>query len=230
MVRLVVLAVLAFVCLGSAENRAQNIVLITADGLRWQELFAGADPLLIEKAGASKQQLAKGSPEENRAALMPFFWTHLAPRGMVLGNLKKNSSVRVTNGFRVSYPGYSEILTGRSQDDVIRNNDKIQNPTQTVLEFLKDRLKLQQRQVALFSSWDLFRFIGESRPGSIFINAGYEKADGSSVIRDLSLLQTQAMTPWDSVRHDYVTLHMALDYMRREKPRVTYIALGETDD
>jgi bisphosphoglycerate-independent phosphoglycerate mutase (AlkP superfamily) len=37
-------------------------------------------------------------------------------------------------------------------------------------------------------------------------------------------------TPWDSVRHDYITLHMALDYLQREKPRVIHIALGETDD
>ena len=224
------LAVLAVVCLGQAQNRTQNIVLITSDGLRWQELFGGPDPLLLDKAGAAKQHLAKASPEESRAALMPFFWKQLAPRGIVLGNVKKNSSVQVTNGIRVSYPGYSEILTGRSQDSVIRNNDKIQNPTQTVLEFLKERLKLQQRQVALFGSWDTFRFIGESHPGSIVINAGTEKADGSPVMRDLSMLQNQALTPWDSVRHDYVTLNMALDYMRREKPRVIYIALGETDD
>ena len=69
---------------------------------------------------------------------MPFFWGRLASRGVVLGNVNKNSSVKVTNGLRVSYPGYSEILTGRSQDEVIRGNDKIQNPTQTVLEFVRE--------------------------------------------------------------------------------------------
>src|SRR5207253_1550966 len=122
------------------------------------------------------------------------------------------------------------ILTGRSQDEAIRGNDKIQNPTQTVLEFLRDKLKLSQRQVALFGSWDTFRFIGESEPGSIFINCGYESDDGSPHMRELSALQNQALTAWPSVRHDYVTLNMALDYMKREKPRVTYISLGETDD
>ena len=49
-------------------------------------------------------------------------------------------------------------------------------------------------------------------------------------MRELSAIQSEALSPWDSVRHDYVTLNMALDHMKREKSRVTYIALGETDD
>ena len=56
---------------------------------------------------------------------MPFFWGTLARQGVVLGNVTKGSSVQVTNAYRVSYPGYSEILTGRAQDDVIRGNDPI---------------------------------------------------------------------------------------------------------
>jgi hypothetical protein len=203
----------------AAETRATNVILITADGLRWQDLFNGSDPTL-----------SKGAPKQERAALMPFFWGQVASRGVILGNVNRNSSVRVTNGFRVSYPGYSEILTGRSQDEAIRGNDKIQNPTQTVLEFLREKLRLSQRQVALFGSWDTFRFIGESKPGSIFINCGFEPDDGSPRMKELTLLQNQALTPSTSVRHDYVTLNMALDYMKREKPRVTYISLGETDD
>jgi hypothetical protein len=224
------IVVLALVCVSAAENRTKNVILITADGLRWQDLFTGMDPMLRDKAGALKDLLWKDTPEERRLALMPFFWGKLASHGVVLGNLNKNSSVKVTNGLRVSYPGYSEILTGRSQDDVIRGNDKIQNPTQTVLEFVREKLKLQQKQVALFASWETFRFIGEKRPGSIVINAGYQDARGSDRMRELSRLQSEALTPWDSVRHDYITLQMALDHLRRERPRMMYISFGETDD
>jgi hypothetical protein len=95
---------------------------------------------------------------------------------------------------------------------------------------VREKLGLPTNKVALFGSWDVFRFIGESRPGSIFINAGYEDAPGSPRMTELSSLQHVAPTPWDSVRHDYVTLEMALDYMRRERPRLIHIALGETDD
>jgi bisphosphoglycerate-independent phosphoglycerate mutase (AlkP superfamily) len=49
-------------------------------------------------------------------------------------------------------------------------------------------------------------------------------------MKELSELQTRIMTPWDTVRHDYITLEMALEHLRTVKPRVAYIALGETDD
>jgi len=227
MTRLIVLLLVAVIA--NAETR--NLILITADGLRWQELFGGLDSALpLKESLPIRQQLTKPTPEERRTTLLPFFWGKLATSGVVLGNVKKNSSVQVTNGIRVSYPGYSEILTGRSQDEVVRGNDRIQNPSQTVLEFLREKLKLQQKQVALFSSWDTFKWIGESKPGSIFINAGYQSADDSPRMRELSRMQSEALTPWDATRHDYVTLNLALDHMKREKPRVTYIALGETDD
>ena len=224
----IVVATAALACTLAAETRTKNIVIVTADGLRWQELFGGLDSTLPLKP--AKPELAKTTPEERRNALMPNFWGQLAKRGVVLGNVNKNSSVKVSNAYRVSYPGYSEILTGRTQDEKVRGNDKIQNPSQTILEFLREKWNLPQRKIALFGSWDTFRWIGESKPGSIFINSGYEKADGSPRMQELSSLQSEAPTPWDSVRHDYVTLNMALDYMKREKPRVTYIALGETDD
>lgn len=235
-----VAAALACLTLAAAPFKTRNIVLVTADGLRWQDLFGGLDPLLkdeksagMEKAAAVKTKYWRASADERRRALMPFFWTTLAPKGVVLGNVKKGSSVRVTNGFRVSYPGYSEILTGRAQDALIHGNDAIRNPTSTVLEFLRRKLDLDASQAALFGSWDLFSMIGEHEPGSIYINSGYQEAaaaNASGLFRRLSALQFEVLTPWDSVRHDYITFEMALEYLKTVRPRVLYIAFGETDD
>ncbi len=36
--------------------------------------------------------------------------------------------------------------------------------------------------------------------------------------------------PWDSVRYDAYTFRFAMDHLARHKPRVLYLALGETDD
>ena len=38
------------------------------------------------------------------------------------------------------------------------------------------------------------------------------------------------LTPWRSVRHDYITFEMALEYLRTVRPRLLHVALGETDD
>ena len=90
-----------------------------------------------------------------------------------------------------------------------------------MLEFLREKLGLTRNQVALFASWSVFRFIGEHQPGSVLLNAGYERAEGSSPrMRELSELQFRVMSPWDSVRHDYITLEMALEHLRTAKPRV----------
>lgn len=220
--------------------QSKNLILVTADGLRWQDLFTGLDPLLMnEKAAGMKdavdlrRRLWKDTPEARRLALMPFFWGELAKRGAIYGNVNKGSSVRVTNSRRVSYPGYSEILTGRADDEHIKGNDKIQNPNQTVLEFLKDRWKLDRSQVALFGTWEVFHWIAEKTPGSIYINAGIRGYDGpnaSAKMRELSRLQNLAITPWNGERHDVFTFEMAMEYLRAVKPRVLFISFGETDD
>ena len=233
-------ATLFFVIRLDAARKTRNVILVTADGMRWQELFGGIDPLLMNEKVTGMQQspelrakLWRPTPDERRKALMPFFWTELAPKGVVLGNLERKSSVRVTNRYHVSYPGYSEILTGRAQDEVIRGNDEIQNPTPTVLQFLREKLKLDKSKVALIGSWNSFSFIGESQPGSVFINTGYRGPDSSTIsprMHELSAMQLDMLAPAFDVRHDYITFEMALEYLKREEPRFLHIALGETDD
>jgi len=230
------------VCLAcaAAPRETRNIILITADGLRWQDLFGGMDPMLkdqksagMEGGAALKAKLWRDTPKDRRKALMPFFWGTLAPKGVVLGNVNKRSSVRVTNAYRVSYPGYAEILTGRAQDVAIRGNDAVRNPAPTVLEFLRGKLGLPTSQVALFGSWEMFQLIGEHQPGSIVINAGYRNYDGphnSARMHELSALQFEVLSPWTEERHDYITFEMALEYLRTAKPRVLHIAFDETDD
>jgi hypothetical protein len=135
-----------------AELRSRNVILITADGLRWQDLFHGIDPLLAPEKSVSVDPASKDADGRrarfaNREALAPFFWITIAKNGVVLNN------VNITNSFRVSYPGYSEILTGRATDDVITGNIDVQQPNETVLEFLKCKLSLAKDRVAL-SPWD----------------------------------------------------------------------------
>ena len=225
---------------GAAPPETRNVIIVTADGLRRQEIFGGIDPVLMNQkeagmadAAALRKQLWRETPQQRRALLMPFFWSTPATKGVLLGNLAKKSSVKVTNAYRVSYPGYSEILTGRAQDEAIRGNDAVQNPTRTVLEFLRAKLNLSREQVALFGSWSMFSFIGESRPGTILINAGKSELNIPILtprLRMLNDLQFRMLMGDDSMRHDYVTFEMAFEYLKTAKPRVMHIAVGETDD
>jgi len=232
----------AAAAVSAQQPKTRNLVLVTADGLRWQDLFNGIDPRLMKEKEAGmnetgapglRDRLWKATPEERRMTLLPFFWGTLAPAGVVLGNVTKGSSVQVTNRYRVSYPGYSELLTGRAQDDVIRGNDPVQNPTPSFLQVARQRMKLGHQKVAVFGSWDMFHYIAESHRGDIFVNAGYEASPvpaGNPRVAELNKLQMQARYMDESARHDAFTFGLAMEYLKSVQPRLLYIALDETDD
>lgn len=219
---------------------AERAILVSLDGVRCQEMFQGLDPEVWQAQNEGKdikttdlyQKLWAETPEERRLKLMPFFWGVLMKEhGAIVGNRFNGSVMKLTNRHRFSYPGYSEMLTGQANDAVIKSNDKIQNPTPTVLDFLRDELKLPRERVAAFASWDVFNWIVTSRAGSLVANSGfqaYEHPDPE--IRKLSDLQFHTPTPWNSVRHDIYTFRFAMAHLKTHRPPVLYLALGETDD
>jgi hypothetical protein len=234
------LALIAFTCAAFAQTRTENVILISLDGARNQEVFGGLDlDILRDKTRRGKvedsplyQKYWADTPEARRLKLLPFFWGVLMKEhGSIAGNRSLGSEVMTTNKMWFSYPGYSEILTGQARDDVIKSNDRNRNPNTTVLEFLKRKLKLNKNQVALFGSWDVFNWIGEHEEGAITINAGHEPYDHPDAeIKVLSRLQNEKLSPWDSVRFDYFTFRFAMEHLQTYQPRVMHIAMGETDD
>ncbi len=223
-----------------AERRTKNLFLLTLDGARTQEIFGGLDLAVLKdttKDGKAEEtpvykRFWASTPGERREKLMPFFWrTLMAKHGSIAGNRALGSTVRITNEHRFSYPGYSEILTGEARDDVITSNDKKLNPSPTVLELLKRKLSLDSRGVAAFSSWDVLDSIVMHEAGAFTSNAGFEAYEHPDpLVGEMSRLQTLTVTPWDTVRHDVFTFRFAMAHVRTYKPRVLYIALGETDD
>ena len=223
-------------------DTGQRVILVTLDGARVEEMFGGLDPAVLSstlgpKARLEDQPVHKRfwapTPEARRAKLMPFLWTDLLrDRGSIAGNRNLGSVVALSNRRRFSYPGYAEMLLGRPLDAEITSNDLKPSPRQTVLEYVRTTLGLDATQVAVFASWDVFNGIGEQTPGRLTINAGFEAlaAAPDAAAQRLSDAQFDTPTPWDSVRHDYYTFRLAMDHLQRHRPRVLYLALGETDD
>ena len=154
---------------------ADRLLVVTLDGMRWQEVFGGAArPLLSQKAGGVAdttgliRRFFRETPEARREALMPFLWTVVARHGVLLGDSAGGRTVRVTNGKRFSYPGYNELLTG-APDDRIDSNDKIPNPNVSVLEWL-DHQPGFRGAVAAFGSWDVLPFIVNTARSGLMTN------------------------------------------------------------
>lgn len=217
----------------------QNIFLISIDGLRWNELFTGADSLLlfsdrggVQDSAAVARQYWRASPTDRREALMPFFWQELAPNGVVYGNRNLGSDAEVANNYRVSGPGYAEIFTGFPVDDVIDNSRK-QITQPTIFEFVKDEWRLSRTQVAAFTSWDLFPYLVSKDSGAIYVNAGFAAVEGENLTREQVLLNSlQAALPkqWHDVRYDGLTFYQGLEFVKQHRPRLIYFSFGETDD
>ena len=220
-----------------SQRKTENLFIITLDGFRWQELYSGADSLLInnsdfvEDIEAIKSRFWRDTPEQRRAVLMPFFWSTIAKQGQLYGNRMYDNKVNCSNRMWFSYPGYSEILCGFADDERINSNDKKDNPNVTVLEFLNNTPEFKGK-VAAFASWDVFPFIINEKRSGVPVNAGYEKATGDINDREKLLNEMQFQIPpeWNSVRFDAFTHHYALEYAMKHLPRVLYVAYGETDD
>lgn len=217
--------------------QTENVILITFDGLRWQELFQGADPKLIAHpdyvldTAELKSLFWKEDVLARREVLMPFFWNTIAQQGQMYGNRKEGSLVNLKNPYWFSYPGYNEILTGYP-DQTIDSNDKIANKNITILEYANQQ-KGFKGKVAAFASWDVFPFIINEERAGIPVNAGYEAAqEGKLSQKELWLNQMQPTLPghWSTVRFDAFTHQYALEYLKKAKPKLLYIAYGETDD
>lgn len=237
MPRLIVLLVLLVVPLSAAAQQTEHVFLITFDGLRWEELFTGADPDLIrneryvDDPDALAARFWDDDPLVRRRTLLPFFWSTIAIEGQLYGNRHHGSAVDVTNGMVFSYPGYNEILTGFA-DKRIDSNDKRPNPNTTVLEFINRQPGFEGR-VAAFGSWDVFPYIINEERSGVPVNAGFEDAVGDDLTEREKLLndlQDEIPGPWGSVRLDAFTHHFALEHLKKHRPRVLYIAYGETDD
>ena len=107
---LILLSVLPMLVLakGSKDNR---LIVITIDGLRWQEVFQGAeeniltDSKQVRNVKQCRETYWRATPEERREALMPFTWSTIAKKGLLIGNRNVNSIMHLANKTNISYPG-----------------------------------------------------------------------------------------------------------------------------
>jgi hypothetical protein len=221
-----------------ADLRTRNVFLITTDGLRWEELFNGAEQILLSKefGNISSTNLAKEvfwreSAEERRQLLLPFFWSEIAKHGQLWGNRQKKSDVRVTNGRNFSYPGYNEFLTGIA-DPKIDSNDKKLNANTNVFEWLHGQPGFKDR-VAAAVSWDVLPWILNGPRAGFPIWSAFDAPEGTKRLEVPELLNEVAergKTVWRDVILDTFVGAAAKHCVRTMRPRALYVQYGETDD
>jgi len=224
---------------GAAELKTKNVFLITTDGLRWQEVFSGAEELLLNKTnggvanvGALQKKFWRETPEARRKVLLPFFWSEVAAKGQIYGNQSKGSVAHITNGKKFSYPGYSEFLTGVA-DPRIDSNRKFPNPNTNVFEWLNLQPTFKGK-VAAVVNWDVIPWILNTERSRLPVWSGSALQSNAPVLiqpqPELQQLLTDTTPLWDGMIFDSFINQAAQDYVSEKKPRAFYLAFGETDE
>ena len=152
---------------GNVKAQTDNdrrVIFIMLDGLRWQELFNGADTAIInvKRYAPNTKGITdlywRPTQDERRMALMPFTWGYIKQHGLIIGNRWKNSLMQGSNKYKFSYPGYSETLCGWADDERINSNDNVPNPNINVLE-VANKSKKYKNSVMAYACWGTVRYI-----------------------------------------------------------------------
>ncbi len=225
-------------CCSAAERKTRNVILLTADGLRWQEVFRGAEDLPLTKefgnfgsSNAIQKDFGGETPAVRRVKLMPFLWGTVAKQGQLWGHRDLGSEVRVSNGHNFSYPGYNEFLTGIA-DPNITSNDKILNANTNVFEWLNTRPEFRGK-VAASVNWDVLPWILNAPRAGFPVWSGFDVPPGTerlAVPSALIEMVERGRTIWSGVLLDTFVGYAAKHAVRTLKPRAMYVSFGETDD
>ena len=224
---------------GLSQQPVQNLIIVTTDGLRWQEVFKGMDTAIANNKKYNEgdsayiyQHYWSDNVWDRRKKLMPFLWSTIANKGQLYGNREAGCKVNVANPYWFSYPGYNEIFTGYP-DTTVNSNDFPPNPNVTVLEFI-NKQKTFKGKVAAFGAWDAFdRILNQERSG-IPVMSAFDAAGGSkptTVEKAINAMNKDAYRPFGEEEClDVFTHYSAFEHLKSRKPRVLYIAYGETDE
>jgi hypothetical protein len=221
----------------NAQPKAQtrNIIIITTDGFRWQEIFRGADSNILHNPNQVKDtalmcaQYWDDCVTERRKRLMPLFWNVIAKQGQLSGNREFKNDVNVKNLYKISYPGYNEIFTG-SADRTLIPNLAIRNNNINILEWLNYQDAYKGKVVA-YSSWNIMPYILAEKENGLPVNSGYEMLNDSEDSVNTFFNQAQAdVVNKTACRFDMLTYGAAKRYLEEKHPKVLYLGLGETDE
>lgn len=216
----------------SRSTKTKNVVLVVTDGLRWQEVFRGADSSLSAgQSAAVRADFWRPTVAERRVALMPFLWNTVVRDGVIYGDRDAGNAVSVTNGHNVSYPGYNEILTGRV-DARIRDNKAGRNKNETVFDWLEAKSDYAGH-VAAYGTWNTFNDVFNRDRTKVVVRAGWKMPYASprtAADSAIDRMYRAAHHDFDDVAPDTLLQHVVLNDLQTIRPRALFVGYGETDE
>lgn len=186
--------------LEAARGVDAPVVIISLDGVRWQEVFQGTD------------RARSGAPPVASASIFKNLHELAFERGGVVG-APGIGTIAASGPNFVSLPGYTEMLGGRPSR--CTDNDCVR----TALPSILDEARAAGAKVAAFASWEKLDLAATSMPGAFYSSCGRH---GDSAI--------DPWPGHGDYRPDARTADAALQYYESEQPDVFYLGLGDPDE
>lgn len=194
---------------GAAQTTSSRLVLITLDGVRWQDVVGP------------------------RAASLPNLARFVTDGGLLLGG--DDQQVRLQNQSTVSLPGYRELFTGRVDP---RCNSNRCEPLEVETLFDHAALRDGAR-VAVIASWEGLRHATSTRAIPPFLrSAGRRDPESPALARRVPSVQSlisegDRVGPapgHDHYRPDAFTAAIALEVLDQLEPDLLVVGFGDTDE
>jgi hypothetical protein len=194
---------------GGVSAGAGNVVLVTIDGVRWQEIFTGADPRLADAAALPRDErrLPRG--------LTPNLHRLFFDQGTVLGDPRTGEPFNASGPTFVSLPGYVEITTGAISG--CPGNDC--DPHVSWATVPGSTAGTPEPTAAVFASWERIARAVPADAAGLLVHAGRGAGDEAPPYPG-----TGEYLP------DRRTAALAIDHLVHHRPRFLWVALGDTDE
>lgn len=213
---------------------AEHVVLITIDGVRWQDVFVGPDPALLAAEPQSRSPRAERWRGLSAAELLPSLHALSQSDGAWVG-ASADAPLLASGPNFVSLPGYLELVTGRTQH-ACRSNQCELSGVRTLFDEWREQRPGDRR--AVFTSWDglgqIFspapRLAGLTGKASAF-RAQEQGSLPGPLTRALERHEKMGASPGHGdYLPDAVTAEVAERYLREYRPNLLMISLGDTDE
>ena len=214
---------------GSEERAESAVVLVVLDGVRWQEVFSGADRGLANVRGNSP--LAWANPR----ALMPNMYRLIETRGVAIGAPGRGAEISATGPQFISLPGYLEIFVGHS-DSRCDCNVCARPPGRTIVDDVRE--SSGPDDAAVITSWPNIARAASADASGFVLSSGRTIMSRGQVLRadrtTSDLLDRGAhASAWPGegdYRPDAITGRIALRHLATARPRFLFVGLGDADE
>jgi len=190
--------------LGIATNKSPKIILITLDGVRWQDIFDKHEGV--------------GNFRPSSKELIPNIYNHFIDNGIAFG---EKSKVLIGGPAHVSLPGYLEIIRGYPSLDCLDNYcDHNYAPT-IINDFAYHS--------AVFASWQTIYKTFDNSIAVVNIGKHVRNFPWYSLgLKDNKIILDDFNN--DEYRPDVYTELAVLSYLDINQPKFMWISLGDTDE